>query len=59
MVSQTAAAASSSLGEEITPAAEAVAAAESERCRSIAYTYIEPRSLFEYIFDRARLARAG
>ena len=58
MVSQTTAAGPSSLGEEITPA-QLVAEALSERCRSIAYTYIEPTIFFEYIFDTARLARAA
>ncbi|HEX8772802.1 MAG TPA: AmmeMemoRadiSam system radical SAM enzyme [Pyrinomonadaceae bacterium] len=56
MVSQTASAQPSSLGEEITPS-EIVAAAQSARCRSIAYTYIEPTIFFEYIDDTARLAR--
>jgi pyruvate formate lyase activating enzyme len=38
---------------------EIVAAAGAARCRSIAYTYIEPTIFFEFINDIARLARAA
>ena len=37
--------------------AEAVAAAQISRAQSIAYTYSEPVTFFEYMLDTARLAR--
>jgi len=39
------------------PPETAVAAAEENRCRSIAYTYSEPTVFYEYMFDTAVLAR--
>jgi len=39
------------------PPEAAVAAAEENRCRSIAYTYSEPTVFYEYMFDTAVLAR--
>ncbi len=37
--------------------AEAIAAAQKSRAQSIAYTYSEPVTFFEYMLDTARLAR--
>jgi pyruvate formate lyase activating enzyme len=39
--------------------AEVVAAAQAERCRSIAYTYSDPIVFYEYVEDTATLARAA
>lgn len=39
--------------------AEVVAAAQAERCRSIAYTYSDPIVFYEYVEDTAALARAA
>ena len=36
---------------------EIVAAAKSQNCRSISYTYTEPTIFFEYAYDTARLAK--
>jgi pyruvate formate lyase activating enzyme len=44
-------------GESVS-AAEVVAAAEAEGCRSIAYTYTEPTVFFEFALDTARRAHA-
>ncbi len=38
---------------------ELVAAARQRGCASIAYTYTEPTNFYEYMFDTARIARAG
>ena len=43
------------VGEDLMPD-EIVASAESNGCRSIAYTYTEPTIFFEYAHDIARLA---
>ncbi|MFW6082724.1 MAG: AmmeMemoRadiSam system radical SAM enzyme, partial [Chloroflexota bacterium] len=44
------------MGTEASPE-EIVAAAEQNRCRSIAYTYTEPTIFFEYSYDTSRVAR--
>ncbi len=44
------------MGTEASPE-EIVAAAERNRCRSIAYTYTEPTIFFEYSYDTARIAQ--
>jgi pyruvate formate lyase activating enzyme len=60
MISQKMGAQTSSTGEEEEVAPEEiVTAAREARCRSIAYTYIEPTIFFEYINDTARMARAA
>lgn len=43
-------------GERISPS-RIVAAAKSQDCLSIAYTYTEPTIFFEYAFDTAKLAK--
>jgi len=43
------------IGKLFTPE-EIVADAQRHRCRSIAYTYIEPTVFFEFAYDTARLA---
>ena len=58
MVSQATGAQPEGSGEAPT-AEEIVAAAQAARCRSIAYTYIEPTIFFEHINDIARLAKAA
>ncbi|HPP12862.1 MAG TPA: AmmeMemoRadiSam system radical SAM enzyme [bacterium] len=40
------------------PPEEVVAAAQRSKCQSIAYTYAEPISFYEYMRDTARLARS-
>ena len=39
------------------PPEEVVAAAKRKRCPSIAYTYTEPTSFYEYMLDTAKVAR--
>lgn len=58
MVSQANGATSAGSGAAAQPE-DILAAAEAARCRSIAYTYIEPTIFFEFINDIARLARAA
>ncbi|MDX6696094.1 MAG: pyruvate formate lyase activating enzyme [Blastocatellia bacterium] len=58
MVSQAAGEQAAASGEALTPQ-EIVSAAQAARCRSIAYTYIEPTIFFEFINDIARLAKAA
>jgi pyruvate formate lyase activating enzyme len=41
------------------PPAELVKAAQDNGCRSIAYTYTEPSTYFEYMLDTARIARSS
>jgi pyruvate formate lyase activating enzyme len=43
--------------EDLMPA-EVVRRAEEEQCRSIAYTYSEPTTFYEYAYDTAKLAKA-
>jgi pyruvate formate lyase activating enzyme len=45
-------------GQHATPQ-QIVATAQSNGCRSIAYTYTEPTIFFEYAYDIARLAHAA